>query len=313
MNNIFILPISGTDFVRYVSIYSRLSEINLKPNVILCASGGCIASYIAMMSSFTSNVEKWFFSPEMFIKKSTPVTPRLLTMALNGYFYRRQDIDDYMRKLFTYKKIQDVEIISGYFETKAEKSRIIIGTNYREKDSFLKGNTINVMKSINFLYQREKKETESDKDYLSEVMNNSLDIINKTTNIPILIEPLGENESVDFGIVSPSPMDFVKTLNGKVFYFSPINLDKDKEDSLYKSYFRNLIIKDICIIKQKYKVQKDITDLMEFKNFYDSTSNFSVVIYVSCDIDLNIESFTYDEFERAIKLTKSYVKFMVFY
>lgn len=312
MNTIFILPISGIDIVRYIAIYSKLSEINLKPNVIFSASGGCIASYVAMMSDFSSSVEHWKFTPDMFIKKTTPITPRLLTISLFGYLYHRPNITKFIREQFAFQKIQDVEIISGCFE--ANGTKISIESNFSESNSFLRNHEImDVVNLINIKFTREKTELESRRTYLKDVMNSSCETIFKTSNIPLMMKPIGTEKAIDFGVISTSPKDFVRNLTGKIFYFSPIDITNWKKESLYTMYFNNLVVIDITKLKEKYEKEFKTDSVQVLKDFYDNHDEFCVIAYSKCEVNLSIDNFSEKEFSRVVQVCKENINFVIFY
>lgn len=314
MSTIFILPISGIDFVRYIAIYSKLSEINLKPDTIFSASGGCIASYVAMMSNFSSSIENWRFNPDLFIRKLTPISCRLLTLTMNGFLYRRSDITEYIQKEFAFQKIQDVEIISGYFEIIDKKNQITIDTNYTLRNSYLKPeNLVNISNLVKINYSRDQRNNEPRSNYLKQILDESTETICKTSNIPLFLEPIGETKAIDFGIVSPSPVDFVKNISGRIIYFSPTNMSNIKEASIYSTYFKNLIIKDIAIMKQNFTHETKFEDAIDFKTFFDSHDDFFAVIFCDCEINLALESFTSEQFHNNMLACKEKIKFLVFH
>src|SRR3989344_6753367 len=116
----YIMPISGVDFIRYVAFISYLAEYRkangkepFKPKTIYCASGGCLVANIAIMSDFTSAIEGWYVSSDMFIKRSTPFTPRLLTFIMRGFLYHRADVTEHLKSLFAPYKLLGVEVITG--------------------------------------------------------------------------------------------------------------------------------------------------------------------------------------------------------
>lgn len=316
MNTIFILPISGVDFVRYIANYSVISEIGVKPNLIICASGGCIASYVAMMSNFSSTVENWKFNSGMFIKKSSPISPRILTFSLQGYLYHRENITDFITKEFAFQKIQDVEIISGCFDHIHGNNQITLETNYPESRSFMNNsnliNPVGASSLVRIRYSREKTD-ESNRDYLKEILQNSIESIYKTSNIPIMMKPFGEKESIDFGIISPSPRNFIRLRNKKIFYFSPVNIGNIKRNSLYSDCFKNMIISDIANIESQYSSKTTLNTITDVKNFYDTHEDFCVVFFNDCQTNLEIDSFDSNEFYQNMLECKKSLKFLAYY
>lgn len=312
MKTIFVLPISGVDLVRYISIFYVLSSCGLRPDLVFSASGGTIASYTAMMSSFSETVKNWTFNSEMFVRKSTIFTPRLLTYSMRGFFYRRPNIESFIRQEFAFQKIQDIEIISGYFETEEKKNQITIATNFPKSKSFIKDNMVANISGVVYVSYANEKNNQNNVDYLKKVLDHSIDIIIKTSNIPVIAEPIGESKAIDFGFIAPSPLDFVKSIDGKFIYFSPIDLEDNTECSLYSAYFRNLIISDIARIKKKFTHEKKIANVHEFEMFVKN-NNCNAVIYNRCPVHLNIDNFTNKEYKDFLNCCISSVNFLVFY
>ena len=100
----FIVPVSGIDFIKYISFFTVLEGI--KPRTIVCASGGCMVSYIAMMSSFTTSIRNWKINSEMFMHKKVGYIPRLLNLLLFGALYDRTDITSFAREHFVASKLK---------------------------------------------------------------------------------------------------------------------------------------------------------------------------------------------------------------
>lgn len=310
----YILPISGVDFVRYIAIFSMLSEYGIKPTRIYCASGGCLASYMAMMSSFTSSVEMWNFDSSMFIKKSTPVTPMLLTFAIRGYLYHRQNIDDFTKKNFIPSKLLDVEIITGYFETKDNSNRIMLTTNYpRERSSLSEEYITDIGTNMSVKHPKSESDFTNRIDYLDYLMNFCIDSTYKTSNIPYMVNSFGDEKVVDFGIASPSPMIYANAEINKCVFFSPIDIDDLTSDNMYHIFFHNLILRDIYCLKQNYPnmIKKD--DFQEVIDFLRNKNRYFIVIYTKNKVNLNILKFTIVDYHKAIRDCRSQIKILIFY
>lgn len=310
----FILPISGVDFVRYIAIFSMLSEYGIKPAKIYCASGGCLAAYLGMMSSFTSNVELWNFDSNMFVKRPTPITPMLLTFAIRGYLYHRQNIDNFTKKNFIPSKLLDVEIITGYFETKDNSNRIVLTTNYpRSRSSLSEDNITNIGTNMCLKHPKSESDFANRIDYLDYLMDFCIDSVSKTSNIPYLVNAIGDEKSVDFGVVSPSPMIYANAEINKCIFFSPIDIDDLTSDSMYQIFFHNLILKDVYCLKQNYPnmIKKD--NFQDVIDFLEDKSHYFIVIYTRNKVNLNILKFTFTDYHKAIQDCKSEIKTLIFY
>lgn len=308
----FVLPISGIDFVRYIAIFSELSKYNIIPEKIYCASGGCLTSYIAMMSSFTKTIENWKFNSEMFIKSPTPITPKMLTFALNGFFFYRQNINNHVKKLFVLSKLQDVEIITGYYETVNNINRIVITTNLTEEFSSIDKNYVskcsnNIVKFPIFPSQTNKKEN------LNYLFDFCLDSMYKTSNIPFLIQSIGDQKAIDFGIVAPSPFFIVNSTMDKTIYFAPINIDKNEKISTYEIIFYNIIRKDIFFIEKQYGLEKKFTSMQNVLDFIVNIPKYTLIIYICCDFTISLENFNSKEISKQIDICKENISYKLFY
>lgn len=317
----YILPISGIDFIRYIAIYSELSKFNLKPKTIYCASGGCLASYVAMMSSFSNSVENWNFNSEMFIKKITPITPRLMTFILTGSLYHRQNINDFINKNFIPCKLKDVEIITGFFEKgeiinveEKPETKIVLTTNYSSDTSLLKDVDPSKYIGGNLKIQFPEDEANFDnkKNYLDYLMNFCNSALYKTTNIPFLIEPLGKERSVDFGIIAPSPRLIANANMKKTFYFSPININDNSKEN-YEAFFHQIILKDIISIEKLFEFKESFSELRDVLNFLLTKIEYCVIAF--CDHNFSISVTNFDSFDvkRHIISCKRSIKYIVFF
>ena len=309
----YVLPISGVDFARYIAIFSELSKYGIKPEKIYCASGGCLSSYVAMMSSFTESIENWKFNSEMFIKSSTPFTPKILTFALNGFFFYRQNINDFARELFVLSKLQDVEIITGYYESVGNLNKTIITTNFTEENSSLDKNYVaNYFDSVvNFpVFPHPVSDKKKNLEYL---YNFCMDSMYKTSNIPFLVESLGDQEAVDFGIVAPSPFFMVNSTMNKAIYFSPIDIEQNKKSSSYEILFYNIIRKDIYVISKDYTHNIKFDTMDEVLNFIPNFLKYTLVIYCAYDFYMSLENFNPDELKKHVNMCKQNIKYKLFY
>jgi hypothetical protein len=335
------MPISGTDFVRYIAMISFLAEYMkkqgldpIRPKVIYAASGGCLAAYIAMMSSFTSNIEEWSFSSEMFIKRPTPITPRLLTFALRGYLYHRTDLTEYIKEAFIPCKLQDVEIITGYYEPvecTSKRSIVKIVSNYPQSLSALTSREPNFKPNICIVHPEEKPAapTEQDTDptlyrsnlkkYLDGLMLLVSDALHKTTNIPLIMEPIGESKCIDYGIVAPSPRVIAGASSNRSIYFSPVDLDRVVSSRESEMFFHQYILNDIFLLSNQFSKSKKFTKTDTYQSFKEvlthilTLARYCLVIYSAVSTEIDINSFTNNTIKNSVKLCKTGLRFIVFY
>lgn len=313
----YTLPISGTDFVKYDAILAVLAQYRksknlppFKPRVMYVASGGCLTAYKLMMSSFTEKVQEWSINSDMFVDRPTPFTPRLLTFALQGYLYHRADITEYSKSIFIPGMIQDVEIVTGYYEKcnpDTFKHTVKIVTNMDKSRSVLStfvppaSNIIPVFApdrpNISSMPMEQQKKTV--KEYYASVMSLSIDALHKTSNIPFMMEPLGEAQALDYGIVAPSPRTLVNGSNDHSIYFSPVNIDRHGEMVSYEMIFHQVIMNDITALRNTFNASQTFTDTDNMK-LIDAvmqfiarlTGRYCLVLYTTTQVDIPIHSFS---------------------
>lgn len=299
----FILPISGTDFVRYMAFYSVLADFGIRPNQIYCASGGCLASYMAMMSSFTKQIEDWNISSDMVMEKTTPFKMRLVTYITSGYLYRRPDMYEYLVKTFVPAKMRDVEIISGYYKT--EEKKVVITTNMTSAQSSIGAQQRERLSSwrTDFSYAPEN---------LDELMAHTCNTIRRTSNIPYLLES-DDRGSVDFGVIAPSPVVLLNVDPNQSIYFSPIDLDIDKSDSLAHSVFYRMILNEVIGVENRFSSKEKFRRIVDALPFAQSKTRYALVIYTRADIRIPIDNFNSSKVRESIEQTKASIGFYVFY
>jgi len=299
----FILPISGTDFVRYMAFFSILSEYNIKPSQIYCASGGCLAAYMAMMSSFTKQIEDWNVSSDMIIEKTTPFKFRTVTYIMNGYLYRRPDMESYVRRIFVPAKMRDVEIISGYYKT--TEKEVVISTNFIDGQS-----------SIGAAQKDRLKEWNVNLSYgptdMDELMTHTCNCIQRTSNIPYLLES-DDKSSVDFGVIAPSPRLLLNVDPHQSIYFCPIDLTIDKGSNLINSIFYRMIVNDIITIENRFSGKASFDSLAAALQFAGSKSRYTLIIFTKSDIMIPITSFGKKEVQAGIAHTKAAMQYIVYH
>lgn len=298
----YVLPISGTDFVRYIAFYSVLAEHGIIPQRIYCASGGCLASYLAMMSSFTKQIEHWDITSTMLIEKTTPFKFRTMTYILNGYLYRRPDLNEFIKEAFIPAKMRDVEIISGYY--RSEEKKVVISTNLSEMNSSLSQiDSSRLAKwDIQFTYGP------SD---MNDLMKYTHDVIRRTSNIPYLLES-DDRDSIDFGVIAPSPRLLLNVDPHQSIYFSPIDITADYSTSLMNSIFHRMILNDIIMIENQFDTRKDFDDLIKAFEYIHTKVKYVLIIYTKSDIVIPITNFGKKQIQTSIIHAKSLLRYTVF-
>jgi hypothetical protein len=301
MFSTYVLPISGIDFIRYVAFYSILSDFKQKPKVIYSASGGCLVSYMAMMSGFTKSIESWKISSDMFLDKLSPFTSRIVTYILNGSFYHRPNITEYIEKLFVPCKLQDVEIISGFYD--CVKSVNVVNTNFSKENSSLNDVPSIGSTEIRYLNVSDMKVA------IREVIGR----IERTTNIPILLKPIGSEKAIDFGIVAPSPRILVNGNMDKSVYFSPISLENFHHTSEYETLFHNIVMQDIIQVRSMFDHEKIFKTLQEVLDFVNTKNRYCLLIFTNTKPKITIERFTWEDVRECVDLCKKTVQYKLFY
>jgi hypothetical protein len=181
------------------------------------------------MSSFTKSIERWPITSALFIDKSIPFTPRMISLIANGFFYKRAEIEKYVSDIFVPCKLQDVEIITGYYTMSDANSPrthgqcIYISSNFPQERSAIKDFTpIVECVKVDFASKSISDMTDEEMDQL---MKRTIRTIQYTTNIPIISQPLDDGSALDFGVIAPNPSTVVKAQLDKCIYFSPVDIE----------------------------------------------------------------------------------------
>lgn len=326
----YVMPVSGTNFVCYIAMISFLAEYRhkqglkpFKPRVIYGASGGCLVAYLAMMSSFTERVEGWTFSSDMFIDRPTPITPRLLTFSLKGFFYHRTDLTDYIKEVFIPHKLQDVEIVTGYYETldaHSSRSVIKIVSNVPLSRSVLASQGELIAPNTQIVHPPEGDlcELSTRKTYLDALMLLVIDILHKTTNIPFMMEPLGKSGCLDYGVVAPSPRVITNADSNRSVYFSPVDIDRVGVIKGADMIFHNYIMNDILSVRSRFEKSRLFDKQEPEESFTEVLSyitqlrtRYCLVIYSTATVDIPISHFTDEMVKESIKACKMKLRFLV--
>jgi predicted acylesterase/phospholipase RssA len=294
----YVIPISGVDFVRYVAFFTTLSKTSLRPKRMVSASGGCMISYLAMMSSFTDTIENWNISGKLFAYKPIPLVPRMISFLFTGSLYRRPNIDEYITKLFVPSKLKDVEIITGYYSNTLGK--IVLSSNFHPEMSELNSSNFDV--------------TNVATEHCNGDLMHILRSIEATTNIPYLLPPLGNKASIDYGVHSPSPLTFMKHCTNKlkqVIYFAPINIEKTHSKDFTVLLFINDIHTEITRLSAGYNHFTDYRD-MSFVPSLISLESFLLVVYTTVDVNLSVVNFDSFQAKTMIETIKRDVRFRLY-
>jgi len=330
------MPISGTDFVRYTAAISFLASYQrkcglppFKPKTIYAASGGCLVAYLSMMSSFTERVEDWTISSDMFVNRPTPITPRLLTFSLKGFLYHRVDLTEYVKENFVPHKLQDVEIVTGYYEMDnpaTYRSTVKIVTNMPPGRSSLGGH-VPRLPNVEVVYPLEEQLFTGDKVvdhrvrkvYLDEVMLLVIDALHKTSNIPYMMEPLGESAAVDYGVVAPSPRVAVNGNTDRSIYFSPVDIDRTGVITGAEMIYHKTIMNDVVSLRNTFQFSErfeghDIEQsFMGVLAGIGGKRRYCVVVYSTAPLNIQIGHFTDEIVKVHVAACKRTLRFMLLY
>jgi hypothetical protein len=323
----YVMPISGVDFVRYIAFISFLAQYRsnknlppFTPKTIYCASGGCLTAYVALMSDFTTNIEAWNVSSNMFIKRSTPFTPRLLTLALRGFLYHRAELTDYLRQIFIPHKLLNVEIITGFYEKgsgKPDEHCIQIVTNRPRDLSIIKDlepatNTTHITYADplppQFFDQDTSISLPARKQYLDRLSDISIDAMHNTSNIPYVAAPRGERKAIDFGIVSPTTRIVANAKIDKGIYFSPINIDLATDLEIYSAIFHNLLLNDYISLKNTFEQSSDFPTMDGVISFLPQCSRYCLVLFTPTKVGMPVDNFTASDAKKYVNICKSSIK-----
>ena len=219
---------------------------------------------------------------------------------------------EYIRSVFVPAMIQDVEIVTGFYEqhnpdtykhtvkivTNMDKARSILATFVPPYANIVPvfANAAPAKPDFNSTAEIKK----AWKDYLDSVVGLSIDALHKTSNIPFMMEPLGEAEALDYGIIAPSPRLITNGDPNKSIYFSPVNIDKRGEMRNYEMIFHQVIMNDIDSLRNSFNSYKCFADpnplktLDEVLNFIQETGKirYCLVLYTTAIVDIPIHSFT---------------------
>ena len=316
MDPVYIVPISGVDFVRYIAFYGLLASTPLRPLLILAASGGCMVSYMAMMSSFTQSILYWRINSQMFAYKHIPVVPRMVNFLLTGALYNRPNIEPFIHDSFVPSNLDTVEIITGYYGIKAGK--LTLSTNKTSTESMLNANNF-VLDGVNTEYNGRQPD-------LDGWLNRILHVIEATTNIPYLLPALGKHQLVDYGVHSPSPLTFLRMANGKpgladkVVYMAPINVEMTSANNFYDLLFVNDVHTEINRLAVGYAgyetFRVDMTlplaDQLTFLSKLFATNRYLLVIYTTFNVIMSISNFTSFQANDTVKAIQKDIRFRLY-
>ena len=88
---------------------------------------------------------------------------------------------------------------------------------------------------------------------LDQIMELVIDALHKTSNIPYMMEPLGEEGAVDYGIIAPSPRVVVNGNADRSIYFSPVNIDRVGVMQGADMVFHKYIMNDVLVVRNTFQ------------------------------------------------------------
>lgn len=149
--NVWILPISGGQFVNQCASIISLLENENKPDIMFGSSGGNLTAYITMAGDWTPNgiirLCENISSSLIFKSWSNLDVIGFLKGFFSGNLYKNgPGIYTFIKKYFTEKTIKDVEIWTGCFDKEENKSKFFCNRN--KKDCY-----IQIKNEINNIYQ----------------------------------------------------------------------------------------------------------------------------------------------------------------
>ena len=138
--HLLIIPASGGGLISQLAALQHLTEINYKPDLMLCSSGGNICGYIAAAADFErTHIERIAkeLKSEYFVK---PWHGMGVISAMVGFFNGNAFSDgdgavEFLKTYFTEKTITKYQIITGAYNKDLQKSRLFI--NCLKQDSII--------------------------------------------------------------------------------------------------------------------------------------------------------------------------------
>lgn len=197
---VYIVPVSGGAFVIQLSLLQHLSEISLKPDLVLASSGGNLASYIGSAANWHwASIERISrtINTQMFI---IPWNNASFLSSIIGYF--RGNIYNkgsgsytFMNNNFTSQSIQKYEIWTGTYNNTRQKTRIFCNTSIDKSILNLEDFEFNLTQTLPPIYA-----------------NGNIDLIAQvgvaSASIPALVpaQIIDSEEYIDGGVSCASPL-----------------------------------------------------------------------------------------------------------
>lgn len=127
--HVWILPISGGGFVAQCAALSRLCECGMRPDIVLCTSGGCIATLITLAGQWTKQGilrVSGRLSSDLLFKPWSQIS---IFSSMIGFFkgslHRTgPGVSGILRDYFTEKTIDEIEIWTGCYNQVSRKSAL---------------------------------------------------------------------------------------------------------------------------------------------------------------------------------------------
>jgi len=197
---VLVLPISGGGFTAQLSAIQLLSRREIEYDIVLAASGGNVAAYIAMAADWKENgIERisQMVSSEMFTSRwLPPPLPSTLYGFFCGSIYNKGcGCEDIFNEIYSGISIKNTEIWTGTFNS--TQSRPCFFCNKSKDESILNRKKMNlgIIECMNPIY-----------------LDGDINVIAKATmasaSIPTYVPPVnieGENYS-DGGLYFASPL-----------------------------------------------------------------------------------------------------------
>ena len=324
MNNddfiVYCFPISGGAFISQLGLLSEYYDANLiassgkltgsksyQPDIVFSASGGNIATFIALAGDWSSSGIKRILpeiNSEMFAKSWMPkelyFIPTWIIGSFKGTLYKKgSGCSELFNRVFTEDTMSRVEIWIGTYDKKNDRAQFFCNLN--EEKCYIK--------SINFSFYENQFHTMPLKYCdcnITKISNTCL----ASASIPMFVEPIEIDgvEYCDGGLMYASPIGCMSsqictivTENKKrlkLVYFSSYDIENyTSKEKLYEDDFENFrktlrqIVHTSCIqdktsaIDILYKISEG-QKIHHFKYEDLNTTKLSNIL-------LNLKSFTH--------------------
>jgi len=322
---IYIAPVSGG---RFPSQLTYMCGLHKKPDLMLGASGGNVASYLAMASNFNFERAKKVVET---INHGMFVSGSLIGAYFRGHFNEGRGTKELFEEIFTCKTIQEIEIITLITEENEEPLPRMF-SNRTEESSLFYNCPIDqdiALFSTNGI------------EHLEGHLNDLSIICLASASIPNIAPPqkFNGNKYVDGGVTFPSPLSplscylkaYVNHYNHKLqmVYFMPY--DVANFGTIHRETYIDFrtagkcvhysILQDraiaVAMLPGKPDFVQDIESNMELvrdKLEELKDKNYVMMIYpFGKDQELDLINFEGDDIVKAMEYNKNHLSYQLWY